>query len=156
MPCYIKTLRDRSSQEELGRSETSQGWERSHLSGKLTEKRTVLFVSSKISQAQILCDRMEKLDATGHNAMFGGDNINFDLQLETFGVDMGALKEPPVECIFWAWVEDWEEEARKKNDCVAEAQLLAKYKGLVFCDPDTGKSFLIWKQNMEFHRGRGN
>jgi hypothetical protein len=99
---------------------------------------------------------MEKLDAMGHDAMFGDDNINFDLQLETFGVDVGALKEPPVKCVFWAWVEDWEEEARKKNDCVAEAQLLAKYKGLVFRDPDTGKSFLIWEQNMEFRRERGN
>ncbi len=114
---------------------------RSHLSGKSTEKKTVLFVSSKISQAQILCDHMEKLDTMGHNAMFGDDNINFDLQLETFGVDMGVLKELPVECVFRAWVEDWEEEAQKKNDCVAKAQLLAKYKGLVFCDPDTGKSF---------------
>jgi hypothetical protein len=70
---------------------------------------------------------MEKLDATGHTAMFGDDDINFDLQLKTFGVDMGALKEPPVERIFWAWVEDWEEEAQKKNDCVAEAQLLANF-----------------------------
>jgi hypothetical protein len=99
---------------------------------------------------------MEKLDATGHNEMFGDDNINFDLQLETFGVDMGVLKEPPVEHVFRAWVEDWEEEAQKKNDCVAKAQLLAKYKGLVFCDPNTGKSFSIWEQNMEFRRGRGN
>jgi hypothetical protein len=79
---------------------------RSQLSGKLTEKRTVLFISLKISQAQILCDRMEKLDATGHNAILGDDDINFDLQLETFGVDMGALKEPPIERVFWAWVED--------------------------------------------------
>jgi hypothetical protein len=55
-----------------------------------------------------------------------------------------------------AWVEDWEEEAQKKNDCVAAAQLLAKYKGLVFRDPDTRKSFLIWEQKMEFRRGRGN
>ncbi len=45
---------------------------------------------------------------------------------------------------------------RKKNDCVAEAQLLAKYKGLVFHDPDSGKSFSIWEQNMEYPRGRGN
>jgi hypothetical protein len=129
---------------------------RSHLSGESTEKRTVLFVSSKISQAQILCDRMEKLDAMGHNSMFGDEDNNFDLQLETFGVDMGALREPAVERVFRAWVEDWEVEARKKNDCVAEAQLLAKYKGLVFCDPDTEKSFWVWEQNMEFHRGRGN
>ncbi len=88
---------------------------RSHLSGKLTEKRTILFVSLKISQAQIQCDRMEKLDAMGHNAMFGDDNINFDSQLESFGVDIGALKELAFEHVFWAWVEDWEEEARKKK-----------------------------------------
>jgi hypothetical protein len=99
---------------------------------------------------------MEKLDVTGHNAMFRDDDINFDLQLKTFGVDMGALKEPPIKYIFRAWVEDWEEEAWKKNDCVAKAQLLAKYKDLVFRDPDTGKSFLIWEHNMEFCWGRGN
>jgi hypothetical protein len=69
---------------------------------------------------------------------------------------MGALKEPPIERVFWAWVEDWEEEAQKKNDCVAVAQLLAKYKGLVFRDPNSGKSFLIWEQNIEFRRGRCN
>jgi hypothetical protein len=84
---------------------------------------------------------MEKLDATGHNAMFGDDNINFDLQLKTFGVDIGALKEPPTKCVFRAWVEDWDKEAQTKNDCVAKVQLLAKYKGLVFHDPNTGKSF---------------
>ncbi len=45
---------------------------RSHLlSGESTEKRTILFVSLKISQALILCDHMENLDATEHNAMFG-------------------------------------------------------------------------------------
>ncbi len=99
---------------------------------------------------------METLDALGHNAMFGDGNINFDLQLESFDVDMGALKEPAIERVFWAWVEDWEEEARKKNDCVAEAQLLAKYKSLVFRDPDSGKLFSIWEQNMKYRWGRGN
>jgi hypothetical protein len=99
---------------------------------------------------------MEKLDATGHNAMFGDDDINFDFQLKTFGFDMGALKEPAIERVFWAWVEDWEEEALKKNDCVSKVQLFAKYKDLVFRDHDTGKSFSIWEQNMEFCRGRGN
>ncbi len=59
-----------------------------------------MFVSSKISQAQIQCDRMEKLDAAGHNAMFGDDDTNFDLQLKSFGVDMGALKEPAIKHVF--------------------------------------------------------
>ncbi len=94
---------------------------RFHLSGELTEKGAILFVSSKISQARIQCDHMEKLDATGHNAMFGDGNTNFDLQLESFGVDMGALKVPVIKHVFQAWVEDWEEEAQKKNDCVAKA-----------------------------------
>ncbi len=79
-----------------------KGGKRSHLSGESTKKITVLFVSSKILQARILCDCMEKLDAMGHNAMFGDDDINFDFQLDTFGVDMGALKEPQVKCVFRA------------------------------------------------------
>ena len=49
--------------------------------------------------------------------------------------------------IFRAWVEDWEQDARKKNDAVAEARLL---RGLVFHDPDTDNVFCIYDQNMEF------
>jgi hypothetical protein len=76
-------------------------------------------------------------------AMFGDDDINFDMQLERFDVDMGALKEPAVERIFRAWVEEWEEEARMKNDCVEDARLLTKYKGLVFNDPDSGSRYIF-------------
>jgi len=129
---------------------------RSHLSGESTEKRSILYVSAKIQQSRIMCDRLDKLDATGNNAMFGDDDINFDMQLERFDVDTGALKEPAVERIFRAWVKDWEEEARKKNDCVEEARLLPKCKGLVFNDPDSGSTFSVWDRNMEFRRGRGN
>jgi hypothetical protein len=57
--------------------------------------------------------QMEKLDATGPDAMFGDDNINFNLQLKKFGVNTGKLKEPAVQHICRAWVEDWEEDARK-------------------------------------------
>jgi hypothetical protein len=32
--------------------------------------------------------------------------MNFDLQLEQFGVDTKALKEPATEHVFRAWVED--------------------------------------------------
>ena len=76
------------------------------------------------------------------------------MQLEKFGVDTNILKEPAVQHIFCAWVEDWEQDARKHNDVVAEAQLLQKYRGLVFHDPDKDNGFCI--QNMEFHRGKGN
>ncbi len=74
--------------------------------------------------------QMEKLDATGPDAMIGDNDINFNLQLKKFGVNTGILKEPAVQHIFCARVEDWEEDARKKNDCVLEALLHQKYKGL--------------------------
>ena len=88
---------------------------------------------------------MAKLDATKADTMFGDDNINFNLQLEKCGVIMGILNEPAVEHIFCSWVEDWEEEVRKKNDCVSEALLLQKYKVLVFHDPDSGNDICIWQ-----------
>ena len=53
-------------------------------------------------------------------------------------------------------MEDWEEEAQKKNDCVCEAQLLAKYKGLVYHDPVTLKTCYICEDNMEFRRRKGH
>ena len=34
--------------------------------------------------------------------------------------------------------------------------MLAKYKGLIFCYPDTDLAFKVWEQNLEFCRGRGD
>jgi hypothetical protein len=86
----------------------------------------------------------------GKDAVFGDEDLAFDLHLEKFGVDIAAFKEPAVQRIFRAFVEDWEQEDRKKNDCVAEARLLAKYRGLVFVDPVTEKTFSVYEKNMEF------
>ncbi len=36
--------------------------------------------------------------------MLEDEDINFDLQLKTFGVDMGGLKEAAIERVFLAWV----------------------------------------------------
>ncbi len=84
----------------------------------------MIYGTAKIHEARMRQHAMEKLDATGADAMFGDDNINFDLQLEKFVVNTYILKGPAVECIFCLWVEEWEEEARKKNDCASEALLL--------------------------------
>ena len=73
---------------------------RSHLSGKSTEKRSVLYISAKMEQARIYRNSMEQIDAVGQSAMFGDDNLAFDLHLEKFGVDVGALKDAPVKRIF--------------------------------------------------------
>lgn len=101
------------AERSWGRVKQVKDGKRSHfsLSGESTEKRSILFVSSKKLQAQIHCECMEQLSVT-----------NFDLQLDKFCVETWALKEAEVERVFWSWVEDWEEEARKKNDCVAKTQ----------------------------------
>jgi len=98
---------------------------RSHIGDKSTEKRSVIYVTAKIQESRMQQDQMEKFAAaTGNDTMFGEVDINFDLQLEKFGGDTNILKEPAVQCIFRAWVEDWEQDVRKKNGIVVEAQLL--------------------------------
>jgi len=115
---------------------------RSHMGAESTEKRSVIYVTAKIQESRMRQEQMEKFAATtGNDTMFGEDDINFDLQLEKFGVDMNILKEPAVQSIFRAWVEDWKQDARKNNDVVVEARLLQKYRGLVFHDPDTDNGF---------------
>ena len=78
--------------------------------------------------------------------------------MQNFGVDTDALREPVSTRVFRAWVEDWEVELLKMNDCVAEAKLLEKYKDLVFYDPDTQVILLcmqiIWN-SIEEQMGSG-
>jgi hypothetical protein len=126
------------------------------LGGKSIEKRSVIYITAKQQEGRLKLEQNEKIDAVGRSAMFGDDDINFDLQLEKWDVDSYALKEPQVLRIFKAWVEDWEEEIRMRNDAVVEAQLLQKYQSLVFLDPDTDKTFHVYQGNMEYRRGRGN
>jgi len=47
-------------------------------------------------------------------------------------------------------VEDWEKDILKMNDCVAEARILEKYKGLVFWDPDTEANFTVHEETSDF------
>jgi len=57
----------------------------------------VIYITAKIQESRMHLHQMEKLDATGKDAMFGENDINFDLQLEKFGVDTSILKEPAVQ-----------------------------------------------------------
>ena len=81
---------------------------------------------------------------------FGDDDMNFDLQLEKYGVLTNELRGAATDRVFRAWVENWEMEIRFKNDPVAEARLLQKYKGLVFTDPDNNQTYSIFEENMEY------
>ena len=47
---------------------------RANLSGASTEKRSILYISARMSEARVLQKEMEKIDA-GPNGMFGDDDI---------------------------------------------------------------------------------
>ena len=79
---------------------------------------------------------------------------SFDIHLQNYGVDTDTLSAPVSSHVFRAWLEDWEEEILKKNDCVAEARLLEKYKDLVFIDPETQVNFTVPGDNLGFRRGK--
>ena len=48
---------------------------RSHLSGDAVEKQSVLYTTSRISEARVRREEMERIDAPGPNAMWGDDDI---------------------------------------------------------------------------------
>ncbi len=75
------------------------------------------------------------------------------MQLINFGLAAENLRQPKIHRIFRAWLQDWEKELLEVNDCVAEEQLLEKYRDLMFLDPDTNKTFKVWGGNLEYHRG---
>ncbi len=50
--------------------------------------------------------------------------LSFDLQLESFGVDVQEVGQTVARRLFYAWIEDWEEPLPKKNDPVASTKTL--------------------------------
>ena len=80
-------------------------------------------------------------------------SLSFDAQLANFGVDLNELKEPANVRTFRGWIEDWERPLLVQNDPVAEAKLLAKYRGLRFFLPDDEVTYTICGDNLEYQRG---
>ena len=83
---YTKVLRFiacRVTCKNLGIGAAKMAWsgtkdikdgKRDSLGGELTEKRSILYTSARISEAWVRLVELEKLDA-GPNTMFGDDNI---------------------------------------------------------------------------------
>mmetsp|Transcript_4135 Transcript_4135/g.9385 ORF Transcript_4135/g.9385 Transcript_4135/m.9385 type:complete len:331 (+) Transcript_4135:30-1022(+) len=129
---------------------------RSHLSADKTEKQAIIYTSAKVNEARILQQAMEKIDAKGKDAMWGDDDLNFDLGLERWGVDVDELKEMGVpKRIFRGWIEDWEKDILKKDDAECEALLLEKYKGLTFYDLDYKITYTAYEKQLHYQKGRG-
>jgi hypothetical protein len=154
----IKVLWYRTCGEKLGWSEADKDGAEVTSEWRLTAEKAyyLYFINDRAGKSST--QKVEKIDAARQDAMFGDEDIAFDyLKLENFGVDTTALRQSVVQHIFRAYVEDCEQEAQKNNDdCVAEVWLLSKYRGLVFVDPDTGKTFSAYDRYMEFRRSRGN
>ena len=62
---------------------------------------------------------------------------------------------PKKQRIFRAWIEEWEMEAKSKQDPVNSAALLQKYGGLEWLDPDTSKKFMASRDVMTWNPMRG-
>ncbi len=128
---------------------------RKHLSARATEMQSIIYTTARIGAARIKAAQYEGIVAVPGSGMWNDDDINFDLDLENFGVDTSVLRSVSRNRYFRCWVEDWEKESRTKNDPVQEAKLLQKYKDMLFFDPDNKVNYTIHPGNMEFRRGRG-
>ena len=128
---------------------------RQHLGAKATEMQSIIYTTARIATARIKATQYEGIITVPGSGMWNDDDINFDLDLENFGVDTAVLRNVSRNRIFRCWVEDWEKEAKSKNDPVQEARLLQKYKDMVFYDPDNGVNYTVHPGNMEYQRGRG-
>jgi hypothetical protein len=71
-------------------------------------------------------------------------------------VNTNALKKPATECVFCAWVEDWEKDIRTKMILLQRHACSTSIKVLSFLDPDCKETFSIYEDNMEFCRGNEN
>ncbi len=54
------------------------------------------------------------------------------MQSEEWGLDVGVLKDTVITRNFIAWTKEWEKEKLKKNDAVARALFVNKYKDLSY------------------------
>ena len=108
---------------------------RVHLSADKLLKQGTLYTSSNIRRARIKRKELERPDCKSHRACWGGDDEQFDLGLEKWGVDVEELKKALCpRRVFKCYVEEWENVM--DQGAVMREKLLSKYGGLVFDDID--------------------
>lgn len=128
---------------------------RSHLSAESVKMQATIFGASCAERAAMKRKkRMEDPDSKADN--FWRDDDFLDVSFLSTNASATASTKPTR--IFRAWIEDgWEREAIRKKDVVHEAQLLKKYEGLAWHDPDTDMMFTADASKMTWSkRTRGN
>lgn len=76
------------------------------------------------------------------------------IELENWGVDVDALKEPDVSQTVVQWTKDWERKKWKwKTDGAVKKVLFSnKYKDLCFVLPNTGHRYYICEEDIVYRR----
>jgi hypothetical protein len=130
---------------------------RSHLSSDRVKKQATIFGASCMLQANMRRElpRTYQYDGTWKPVRYWTEDdynvvYNMDDEEEEDEDEKNKSKRT-----FKAWIEDWETEAVRKNDPVAENQLLRKYGGLMWKDPDCKdfvKYFLADNNSMKWYR----
>jgi hypothetical protein len=78
-------------------------------------------------KARIRQEEAEKLDHNISSKFWTDVDVEYDLGLTKYGVDVEDLQHPLAPARFFrGWIEDWEVPLLKNNDQVVEAKLLTK------------------------------
>ena len=131
---------------------------RLHLSADRVNKQATIFGASCMLEASMKRDipRKYEYDTTWKPIrLWTEDDYNVVYSLEDDDDDDKTTAVSKINRTFRAWLEDWETEAIRKNDPVAEHKLLRKYGGLMWQDPDCKthtKYFLSDGETMKWFR----
>jgi hypothetical protein len=115
---------------------------RSHLSADRVKKQATIYGSSCIEMAKYEREKaMTEVKAQSPIKYWMDDDFNLDKDDDDDNVKPAAKKKRP----FYAYIEDWENEAIRTRHDVNEQKLLEKYGGLFWKDPDNNN--LLLKSN---------
>jgi hypothetical protein len=90
---------------------------RSHLSVADIEQQIVIFGAASMHKARIGREEAEKLDHNNSSKFWTDVDVEYDLGLKKYGVDVEDLQHPLTPARFFrGWIEDWEVPLLKKND----------------------------------------
>jgi hypothetical protein len=126
---------------------------RSHLSVEVVEQQIIIFGAASMDKARIGREEAEKLDHKISSKFWTDVDVEYDLGLTKYGVDVEDLQHPLAPArIFRGWIEDWEVPLLKKNDKVVEEKLLTKFHGLKLYCPKDNFFNTVLSFNIEFQR----
>jgi hypothetical protein len=130
-------------------------YKRSYLSVEAIEQHIIIFGEASMHTARIRREDAEKLDHNISSKFWTDVDLEYDLCLTKYEVDIEDLQHPLAPArLFRVCIEDWKVPLLKKNDQVVEAKILTKYHGLklYFLKVNFFNTFLSF--NIEFQQDR--